>query len=200
VDRLDLGVYIVHGAFWTAFLLTLFVLRSDDRRKSIGPGSNATTNGEAAPYSRALLIFHSFAFFLMYFGIANAVLPARAPISSARHRLAGMAIIVAGSACAVAALAHFRSWRFRARLDEGHQLATNGPFRFVQHPIYLSLDLLALGSAVWVPTIYLWAAFALMAIGGDLRARAEETLLERSFGSVYREYQSRTKRFLPGVY
>ena len=64
----------------------------------------------------------------------------------------------------------------------------------------MGLNLLALGSAIWVPTPLLWAAFALMAIGSDLRARAEEKLLEEAFGSVYRGYRGRTKRFLPGIY
>jgi protein-S-isoprenylcysteine O-methyltransferase Ste14 len=39
-----------------------------------------------------------------------------------------------------------------------------------------------------------------MAIGGTLRARAEEPLLERMFGEQYREYRSRTWRFVPGIY
>jgi protein-S-isoprenylcysteine O-methyltransferase Ste14 len=45
-----------------------------------------------------------------------------------------------------------------------------------------------------------WAGFALMVLFGDVRARAEERLLERAFGAAYREYRARTRRFLPGVY
>jgi protein-S-isoprenylcysteine O-methyltransferase Ste14 len=45
-----------------------------------------------------------------------------------------------------------------------------------------------------------WAAFVLMVIGSDLRARAEEKLLKDVFGASYREYSSRTRRFLPGIY
>jgi hypothetical protein len=80
------------------------------------------------------------------------------------------------------ALVFFRSWRFHAKLDEGHQLATGGPFRLVRHPIYAGLNLLALGSAIWAPSPIIWAGFALIAIGSDLRARSEEKLLERAFG------------------
>jgi protein-S-isoprenylcysteine O-methyltransferase Ste14 len=39
-----------------------------------------------------------------------------------------------------------------------------------------------------------------VALGGDLRARAEETVLLAVFGDRYREYQRRVKRFIPGVY
>ena len=42
---------------------------------------------------------------------------------------------------------------------------------FLRHPIYAALNLLALGSAFWVPTAAVWAAFILVVIGSDLRAR-----------------------------
>jgi protein-S-isoprenylcysteine O-methyltransferase Ste14 len=42
--------------------------------------------------------------------------------------------------------------------------------------------------------------FVLMAIGSDLRARAEETLLQLAFGDSYQAYCARTARFIPGVY
>ena len=64
----------------------------------------------------------------------------------------------------------------------------------------MGLNLLALGSALWVPTTIVWAAFVLMAIGSDLRARAEETILNQAFGPSYREYCARTRRFIPGIY
>lgn len=116
-----------------------------------------------APYSRALLTVHMAAFGLMYFGMGNAIIPARVPAWFA-------------------------------------ELATGGPFRLMRHPIYMGLNLLALGSAIWVPTPTVWVAFALMVTGSDLRGRAEERLLEQAFGRVYREYCARIRRFIPGVY
>jgi protein-S-isoprenylcysteine O-methyltransferase Ste14 len=64
----------------------------------------------------------------------------------------------------------------------------------------MGLNLLALGTAIWVPTTLVWAGFILMAVGSDLRARAEEPLLVGAFGHTYREYMARTRRFIPGVY
>ena len=98
------------------------------------------------------------------------------------------------------ALVYFRSWRFRAQLDKGHQLATGGPFKFMRHPLYMGLNLLAFGTALWIPTIFIWVGFALMVFGSDLRGRAEEKLLEGTFGDSYREYCSKTRRFVPGIY
>jgi protein-S-isoprenylcysteine O-methyltransferase Ste14 len=37
------------------------------------------------------------------------------------------------------------------KIEPGHQLATNGPFRLVRHPIYLGVDLMVLGTALWIP-------------------------------------------------
>jgi protein-S-isoprenylcysteine O-methyltransferase Ste14 len=105
-----------------------------------------------------------------------------------------------GAVLGASTLVHFRSWRFRATLDRGHQLATGGPFTILRHPIYMALNLLALGSAIWVPTPTLWIAFLLMAVGSDLRGRAEERILQEAFGDSYRDYCRRTKRFVPGLY
>jgi protein-S-isoprenylcysteine O-methyltransferase Ste14 len=137
---------------------------------------------------------------MMYIGIGIAVVPHQVPAWFTGQRIVGSVVIAGGAALVVSALIYFRSWRFRAAVDIHHQLATGGPFRLLRHPIYMGLNLLALGSAIWVPTPVVWAAFVLMAIGSDLRARAEEALLIRVFGSTYREYTARTRRFVPGIY
>ena len=136
----------------------------------------------------------------MYFGIGYAVIPGRVPNWFPGQRVAGTLVIAGGAALMVWALVYFRSWRFRAAVEKGHELATGGPFRILRHPIYMGLNLLALGSALWVPTAIVWAAFVLMAIGSDLRARAEEILLKQAFDPAYGEYCARTRRFVPGIY
>jgi protein-S-isoprenylcysteine O-methyltransferase Ste14 len=201
VPSRDFGIFIVHWAFWGVFGITRIVLRIRDRNHS-SPADTAPVAQEetSAPFSRALLAFHGLAFGVMYFGICNAVIPGHVPSWFPGQRVAGALVIAGGAALAASALVSFRSWRFRATLDKGHQLATGGPFRFMRHPIYMGLNLLALGTAVWVPTAIVWTAVVLMAIGSDLRARAEEKLLGQAFGPSYREYCARTKRFVPGIY
>ena len=142
------------------------------------------------------------AFALMYAGIGDVVFGGRMPASSALppRSVAGALMILTGGALVGWARLAFASWRFRARLDAGHQLATGGPFRLVRHPIYVGLDLLAIGTALWMPTTLTILGALAMSFGGDLRARAEEPLLERAFGDRYRDYRRRTARFIPGVY
>ena len=197
----DLALYAEHVAFWSAFGLTHLILRSRDRNGTRASERASVSPQETiAPFSRALLAVHILAFAVMYFGIGNAVLARRVPVWFSGQRVVGSIVIASGAALVTWALVYFRSWRFRAKLDERHQLATEGPFRLLRHPIYMGLNLLALGTALWVPTAIVWVAFVLMAIGSDLRARAEEALLARAFGFPYREYQARTRRFVPRIY
>ena len=199
--RVDFLLYYVHTAFWTAFGVTRLILRVREPKPTRAPEpAPPALEQRTARFSRAVLAFHALAFGLMYFGIGNAVIPGRVRIWFSGQRVVGSIVIVAGAALMVWALLYFQSWRFRAKLDVEHQLACGGPFRVLRHPIYMGLNLLALGSAIWVPTLLVWAAFVLMTIGSDLRARVEEALLTQAFGSRYREYCARTSRFIPGVY
>lgn len=192
----DLLLYAVHILCWTAFGITRSLVRKAPTPTA--PGEVAPE--KAAPHSRLLVSFHMLAFVVMYFGIGNTVIPGRVPAWFGGQRIVGTLVIALGAIMMCWALAWFQSWRFRAALSADHKLATGGPFHYVRHPIYLGLDLLALGSACWVPTPTLWASVVLMVIGSDLRGRAEEKLLAEQFGAEYTSYLARTKRFLPGIY
>ncbi len=194
----DYAIYAVHGVFWGAFGITRATLRGSDRAAE--PSAPAPGSVQTAPYSRALLGFHMLGFGVMYFGLGQAVLGGQVPEAFPLQRIIGALVILAGAALMCWALLYFRSWRFRAKLEVGHELATDGPFRFVRHPIYLGLNLLALGTALWVPSVLELFAVALLTLGSDLRARAEERLLVQAFGERYRAYKEQTKRFVPGLY
>ena len=49
------------------------------------------------------------------------------PVWSPWQRVVGSGVIAAGAVLMVWALVSFQSWRFRAKLDADHQLATGGP-------------------------------------------------------------------------
>lgn len=194
----DYLVYPAHWIWWLAFGMAGMMA---NRGRSAAPAAADTiTTPVKASHPKLLVALHAVGFTVMYVGIANAVFSHRIPAWFAGHDLAGLAVILLSAAMFVWARLYFRSWRLQARLETGHELATGGPFRWVRHPIYASVTLLALGTALWIPTPILWLAFALMAIGSDLRARAEEKVLEQGFGETYREYCRKTARFVPGIY
>ena len=76
-------------------------------------------------------------------------------------------------------------------------LVTTGPYRYIRHPLYsfATLCLLGIGMAIdnGAFIVLPLGAFTLMVI----RVPREEALLVEKFGDAYREYRSRTGRFLP---
>ena len=84
MNKKDWGIYIVHAAFWSAFGVTLVVLRLLGGKSDSAPDpASLAKDGKTAPYSRALLVFHMVAFFTMYFqGWAGRVHLARAGMVS----------------------------------------------------------------------------------------------------------------------
>src|SRR5262249_27219726 len=144
---------------------------------------------QRAPRANLLIGVHMVAFALLYTGVERAVFRVGMPAARPFLSVAGALVILGGGAPMCWARLAFASWRFRAQIDSGHQLATGGPFRFVRHPLYAGLDLLGLGMALWIPTPLVWLGALLMTVAGELRARAEEVLLERVFGDTYREYR-----------
>lgn len=75
-------------------------------------------------------------------------------------------------------------------------LRVDGPYRFVRHPIYAGLLLLAAGLAAIGGTAPAVAAFIALLALLSLKARFEERLLAERFPG-YPEYARRTPRFVP---
>lgn len=197
----DLAIYLVHALCGAAFVITAWILKvADPEPPASAVPAAVVSEPTVAPWSRTLLAIHMVAFGVMYFGVGNAVIPDRVPDWFPGQRIVGAIVMLAATALVIAARVAFKTWRFRAKLDEGHQLATGGPFSTIRHPIYMGLNLFALGTALWVPTGIVWAGFVLMVIGSDLRARTEDALLAKAFGATYQDYRARTRRFIPGIY
>jgi protein-S-isoprenylcysteine O-methyltransferase Ste14 len=82
-------------------------------------------------------------------------------------------------------------------LEKTTELVEVGAYRYIRHPMYTSLLLLAWGiffkSPSWLAGLLAAAATAFLA----LTARAEEAENLRYFGPAYQEYIRRTRRFFP---
>lgn len=195
---LPLGIYLAHAGFFLAFVVARLVASKAPRDQA---GTRVLSSGEAtAPASRVLVSLHFAAFGLLYLGIAGAVFGRHPRLLFPPQILAGALLIAAGAVLACWTLLWFRSWRFRATIEVGHELATGGPFGILRHPIYMALNLLALGTALWHPTPLIWAGCIAIAVLSDLRGRSEELLLLRVFGPAYTSYCERTRRFIPAIY
>jgi protein-S-isoprenylcysteine O-methyltransferase Ste14 len=136
-----------------------------------------------------------FAFFRPYFS-------ALVPMSlSGELILAGLTIAFSiGSVwfCYAAARALGKQWALMARVIEGHELISQGPYAVVRNPIYLAMlgMLLATGLAVsrWQALV---VAAMVFAVGTAIRIRTEEKLLRQAFGPKFEDYARRVPAFLP---
>lgn len=98
-------------------------------------------------------------------------------------------------------LAFWSAWHLGTAfslLPQARRLVTDGPYRYVRHPIYLGGLLLTIGE-VWLRfsplVVALNAAFLVAQV---VRLRYEESLLERTFPE-YAEYRARTSALIPGI-
>ena len=83
---------------------------------------------------------------------------------------------------------------------EEHTLVTQGPYRWVRHPMYSlffaqAAGFLLLTQNLFIGGVYL-AALTLVVVS---RVRKEENAMVEKFGKVYRRYMKTTGRFLPRI-
>lgn len=80
------------------------------------------------------------------------------------------------------------------------RLVTEGPYRFIRHPLYSSLLFLAWGAFFKRPSLPGIAVTAIASIFLFLTAKAEEKENIAFFGPEYGSYMKKTKMFIPSVF
>jgi protein-S-isoprenylcysteine O-methyltransferase Ste14 len=113
----------------------------------------------------------------------------------------GLAAIGAGAALGAWALAANPPGNINIRPDpkDGGRLATRGPYRWVRHPMYGAVLLLAAGGCLAYAGTWRWVVW--LALAGVLHAKA--TIEERALTArhpSYADYSRRTKRIIPFVW
>ncbi|HEY0099570.1 MAG TPA: isoprenylcysteine carboxylmethyltransferase family protein [Pyrinomonadaceae bacterium] len=94
-----------------------------------------------------------------------------------------------------------KQWSLTARVLEGHNLITEGTYRWVRHPIYTGMFGLLVANGLAVSRPYaLLVGIAIFWVGTVIRVRSEERLLRATFGAEYEEYARRVPAVLPGIY
>lgn len=78
-----------------------------------------------------------------------------------------------------------------------HALVERGPYRYVRHPLYLLGMIAFLAISLITSTWYYIAIELIMFWALRARTKQEEEMLIARFGDDYREYMTRTGRFLP---
>lgn len=80
------------------------------------------------------------------------------------------------------------------------RLVTGGIYRFIRHPLFCSLLLLAWGIACKRPGVTSFALAALASVLLYLAARRDEAECIAFFGDAYRQYMRRSRMFVPFLF
>jgi protein-S-isoprenylcysteine O-methyltransferase Ste14 len=132
----------------------------------------------------------------------------RLPVSFNNHLLGssvavsvvGFILFLLGITLAVWARIHLgRNWGMPMTQKEDPELVTTGPYRYIRHPIYTGILLMALGSAIDVNTYWL-AVFIVFCAYFVYSAFAEEKLMTQQFTRVYPAYKAKTKMLVPFIF
>lgn len=92
-------------------------------------------------------------------------------------------------------------WSASLELKENHRLVTEGIYRRIRHPMYLSLLIFSVGQALALPN-YVAGPVSLVAmvLFVAFRLGPEERMLLNEFGDEYEVYRSGSNRLIPGIW
>jgi protein-S-isoprenylcysteine O-methyltransferase Ste14 len=94
-----------------------------------------------------------------------------------------------------------KSFTYDVKRPVGGVLVRTGPYRFVRHPGYAGIIILAALPGLLVGSIAGFIGLLLVTLAHTIvRLRAEEKMLEEECGETFREYRRMTYRLLPFVY
>ena len=92
------------------------------------------------------------------------------------------------------------NWSSTVVFKERHELVERGPYRWVRHPIYASILLMCLGTAVAANRAGSIAGMLFYFAGFWIKLKQEEKLLRRHFPDDYPSYQARVKALVPFLF
>jgi len=92
-----------------------------------------------------------------------------------------------------------KNWSGEVVFKEEHELVERGPYRFVRHPIYTSILLMALGRLLNTGLLGALVGFLILIVGVWIKLKQEEALMLKHFPTQYAAYKSRVKALIPFV-
>ena len=187
------AVFVVTAISISIFFRSRATMRSEEtyRQKQGGPG--------------LIAIRLTFALSMVSFLVAYAVNPAW--VNWASMGLPDW-LRIAGGALVLIAIPNF-VWMFRhlgknitptADTRTDHTLVVSGPYRWVRHPLYTVAIAFWLGISLFTAKWILLGLVGLMVVFLMIRTPREEANLLERFGDEYRDYRSRTGRYIPKLF
>ena len=86
----------------------------------------------------------------------------------------------------------------RIKIKDGQRLVTNGPYRWIRHPMYTAFYILHVAAFLLTANWFIGLTWMVgLTVNILLRVSREEAMLISRFGSEYSLYMERTGRFVP---
>ncbi len=177
---------------WVLFEATLFV-----RDAVRGKGSTANDRG-----TRSFLVIMAFGAFVTGTGLAFWLRNDSIWQLGPGHLAVGLGLMWLGLALRVWAVVVLgSSFRTTVEVDATQTVIDSGPYRWIRHPSYTGVLLIALGYGAtlgnWLSLITL---LVIPAAGVLRRITVEEHALAAVIGQPYVAYQRHTKKLVPGIW
>ncbi|MDQ5944041.1 MAG: hypothetical protein QG658_107 [Patescibacteria group bacterium] len=128
--------------------------------------------------------------------LAILVLSAAKPPGVVSFLLAAAAILLGVSAMLAMTK---RTLTVMPEVARGAELSTAGPYKYIRHPMYSAVMLLALAMLVQDFTILRLGVYVALVIVLIFKSKYEEKLLASHY-RAYAAYQEKTQRFIPKIY
>lgn len=125
------------------------------------------------------------------------------PFNNLFFEIIGFIFVLLGFAeCVIARKILDTNWTesYEYQIKKGHELITDGIYKYVRHPIYGGILIMFSGSLIVAGSYTFLGAFIVILIGIEIFAKREEKLLTQYFGKKYTEYMKTTKKFIPFIY
>lgn len=90
-----------------------------------------------------------------------------------------------------------RNWVPGVGLHRGHKLITDGPYRYVRHPLYLGIGILGIGAVICSLNPLVAAAMLLFWLAVATRIPREERLMASKYRGRWTSYRTNTGCLLP---
>jgi protein-S-isoprenylcysteine O-methyltransferase Ste14 len=180
--------------------LGLLVKVSAQRRLGIPSVVVGRTGEGAGSRVDPLLISALFAWFALLglhgLGLVPRFLGPRLVASSVLESI-GAALELAGLASLLVALVHMgRAWRIGIDRRVHEELVTHGVFALSRNPIYVGMDLTAVGAALGIARPFFLASAAVILVGVHAQILREERFLAAVHGEEYERYRAKVRRYL----
>jgi protein-S-isoprenylcysteine O-methyltransferase Ste14 len=107
-----------------------------------------------------------------------------------------LSIIVAGAGIRI----FFLEGKPKDQLEDTSRLIITGLYKYIRHPMYLSLMLAGFGVLAKDYGFTQWLFASVNFIALILTARVEEKEMLIKFGNDYKEYMKNTKMFIPFIF